>query len=299
MKNLGIKLWSLVIALALFSFVNSQSHRGVMTLIVPLEVRNLPPDKVVLIPNLNQIQVTVRGPSYLLSGLAASPPSYIIRMPADVGNRHFVSLQANALAIPPTVEVLSIEPPEIEYVLDDLAHKQLRVIVPRIGNLHGDLEMTSMEVSPTTVSVRGPSTEVQNLETIETAAIDLREITESSTRQLSIRVPGRFLRTDQSFVEVKIEVKTVEQERTFRDVPVRLVNKVDESVSLSPERVMIEVSGPRSVIESLSSTDLLPFVDFSNGVDQSGKLPVQVRLPERVSLVIVEPQAVEVGSSAQ
>jgi len=299
MKNLGIKLWSLIIALALFSFVNSQSHRGVMTLIVPVEVRNLPPEKVVLIPNLNQIQVTVRGPSYLLSGLAASPPSYIIRMPADVGNRHFVSLQANALAIPPTVEVLSIEPPEIEYVLDDLAHKQLRVIVPRIGNLHKDLEMISMEVSPTTISVRGPSTEVQNLETIETAAVDLRDVTESSTKQLAIRVPGRFLRSDQSFVEVRIEVKTVEQERTFRDVPIRLVNKVDESASLDPERVMIEVSGPRSVIEDLSSTDLQPYVDFSNGVDQAGRLPVQVRLPERVSLIVVEPQTVGVDTSAQ
>jgi len=296
MKNIGIKLWSLLIAVALFAFVNSQSNRGVMTLIAPLELRNLPSEKVVLIPQLNQIQVTVRGPSYLLSGLASSPPSYIVRVPPDVGNRHFVSLQADALAIPPSVEVLGIEPPEIEYILDDLERRELRVVVPRIGSLHEDLKLKSLVVNPETIVVRGPSTELQDLETIETGAVDLREIQESITKELAIRMPGRFLRAETEAVEAKVEVRLVEVERIVRDVPVSVLNKTTEDSVLTPGSVDVELTGPKSVVESLSVSDIIAYVDTVDGSIHSGQARVQLRLPERVSLIQIKPEMVEVST---
>ena len=45
MKNLGLKSFSIIIALFLFFYVHSQGNSSQRPIVVPVEIKNLPPDK--------------------------------------------------------------------------------------------------------------------------------------------------------------------------------------------------------------------------------------------------------------
>ncbi len=301
MKNLGLKLWSIVIALALTIFVHGQGNRSVISLIVPVELRNLSSDRIVLLPNAPQAQVTVRGPSYVLSDLSSEPLSFSVRVPEEVGNRYVTPLQSTMLQLPPSVEVANIDPSEIEFVLDTIIEKEIKIEVPRIGSLREDYRLVGITVIPPTIKVRGPKTELESLESIETEQIDLRSFTSSADKVLNIKERGRFVQIEPKKVNVRVEVNSIAREKRFRDVPVNIENGVDgRAYSLEPGKISLELSGPKGVINKLTKKDLNAYVEMpedfgSVGVGVSTELPVKLSLPDRVELAYVTPELVRVS----
>lgn len=297
MKNLGLKIWSLLIAIALSVFVQSQSNRGMVTLLVPVELRNIPQNKILLLPKLPQAQVRLRGPSYLLSNVASSPPSIVFRVPPDVGERFTVSLQSSAFATPAGVEVLSIDPPEIEFIFDELVSKSFPLIVPRIGQLEGDLKLERIEILPENVVVTGPKTELQGLPNVETTPVDLRGITQTSQRELELRVPGRFSKLAVNKVSVRIVVSTLTQERRFSSIPIQPPAGSSAHFLFRPAVATVEVSGPRRRIKRLAANELRVEPKLEPAASGSMTVPLEVTLPEGISLVELDPEKVSVRIS--
>ena len=85
-KNLGLKLISLVFAIILAYFVNSEGNTSIVGFVVPVEFQNVPSDKVLLRPSHRQVEVTIKGPSFVISKVAAEPRVFKVRLPIGVGN---------------------------------------------------------------------------------------------------------------------------------------------------------------------------------------------------------------------
>lgn len=295
-KNLSLKLWSLLIALALAYLVNSQSNSGVITLVVPVELQNLSGEKVVLFPQLPQAQVKVRGPSFILSGITRDPPSFQVEVPKEVGNRYSVSLQPRLLDLPPSVEILGIEPSEIEFVLDRLESREVKVVVPRIGSLREDLRLDKITVDPSVVPVTGPSTELQSLNKIETAPLDLLTITGTDERALPLRVPGRLITSEVQRVNVKVDVSALQREKKLADIPV-LVPPAPAGFrySTEPNTVLVEVTGPRQSVKRLEPRDVKATFQVPDPENfTEGKVTLQVSVPGNLQLVYIKPETVQV-----
>ena len=107
-KDIPLKLASLFIALVLAYGVHSARNSSVVSLFVPLEIKNTPEDRVVVKPVKRGAQVTLRGPSFLVGPLASSPPPLRVKLPDGIEERASVSFRAADLTLPPSIEVLSI-----------------------------------------------------------------------------------------------------------------------------------------------------------------------------------------------
>src|SRR5262245_48718046 len=120
MKNLGLKAVSIVIAFSLAWYVHSESNSAVRTFVAQIEIRNVPPGTIIVAPQNASAQVTVKGPSFIVSKIPNAPPVFSVSLPDAVENRFRTALDPNTLPLPPYVEVLTIEPPDFEFVLEKL-----------------------------------------------------------------------------------------------------------------------------------------------------------------------------------
>ena len=291
MKNLGLKFLSLSIAVLLYLFVHSQTNSTVIALVVPVELKNMPAEKMVLLPALRQAQVSIKGPSFLVREVAISSPAFHIDLPDDVGQRYEVSLTGSDLALPPAVEVVSIEPPTMELIFDTVVEKELLVEVPRIGRLGENVRLVDMVVTPETVLVRGPATELDGVHSIRSKPIDMRTLEKSRKFDLSLRGIGQYSKAMEESVGVEVNIVSVSVERKFIDEPVEVRVSNGYSYEVIPDMVTIEVSGPRKLVDALDSSQVTPYVKVEGVLDQN-EVAVQVDLPEGIAFVASDPQKV-------
>lgn len=291
-RNLGLKALSLLIAIVLAYVVNSDRNTSVITVIIPVEIQNIPTGKVLVAPSRRELQVTLRGPTFIVGPISSSPPVARVRMPETVSQRFKATFTPGDFSLPNGVDVLSIEPPDLELMFDDLVTRDVYVEVPRMGRLRDDYKLDGIELDPQTVTLTGPANEVKDVQRVETSPIDLGAFGETREIELALRPPGILVSVQPRRVLAKIRVSPQLREKRFvgRPVEVRLGAGAKAS-DVAPRVVDVIVSGPAPMFESLDASAVLPYVRVAE--DQAkGDTGVLVDLPTGISLVRVEPPTV-------
>lgn len=301
-RNLGLKAFSVLLALVMAYAVNSESNAGVVTVVVPLEFQGLPVDRVVTRPAKKSVQVTLKGPSFMIGSVASSPPSIKVKLPNLVEDRVPVSFKASDMHLPPGVDVLAFDPSEAEVVLESLESKEVRVEVPRLGQLPNGLTLDGIQISPKTIVVRGPRTEVRQLKSIETDPVDLREFEDSRKIELRIRLPGGQTHASTERVSALVEVSQLPSERVFKNRPVELRGLPGLSgVRLLPSEVSVVISAPSDIVEDLDPSDIIPFVRVKDRLSaQTTEISVDVETPTECKgtckIIRIEPTKITLSS---
>lgn len=293
-KNLGLKLFSLMIAIVLAYVVNSTSNSSVIGIVVPIEVTRIPRSKIMVWPPRREVQLTIRGPSFLVAPIAASPPTLQIKLPNDVGNRYNTKLNPSDIVLPPGVSVVSIEPSEMDLMFDDLSSKDVPVDVARVGQLPEGLKLGKVEAIPDSVSVSGPITELRNIKKVETYPVDLREVSKTTEVDLEMSETGARVSISPNKVKARIEVVPIFQERKLDGRPLAVrVNDAHAKYQAEAGTVTVTVAGPKSVIEKLDLGLVIPYIEVGN-VPSGTELRVEAEVPEGIKLVSIEPMTVKV-----
>lgn len=295
-RNFPLKALSLLIALLLAYAVHSAGNASVVSLFVPLEVKNAPEDKVLVKPTKRGVQVTLKGPSFLVGPLASSPPALQARLPDNVDDRVIVSLKASDISLPHSVEVLSIEPQQVELFFDSIERREVKIEVPRFGQLASSLVLEGIEVTPKTVTVKGPRSEVKQLKAIETEPVNVSEISQTTELTRQLRSPGSSISLSSSSVTARVMVGQIPSQLQFlaRPVEVRISRGLGSFV-VDPSEVSVTVSGPPEKIMKFSASDVIPYVRMSElPKDLSAKLKVQADVPESVKVLAIDPPVVAI-----
>ncbi len=295
-RNFPLKALSFLIALLLAYAVHSAGNASVVSLFVPLEVKNAPEDKVLVKPTKRGVQVTLKGPSFLVGPLASSPPALQARLPDNVDDRVIVSLKASDISLPHSVEVLSIEPQQVELFFDSIERREVKIEVPRFGQLASSLVLEGIEVTPKTVTVKGPRSEVKQLKAIETEPVNVSEISQTTELTRQLRSPGSSISLSSSSVTARVMVGQIPSQLQFlaRPVEVRISRGLGSFV-VDPSEVSVTVSGPPEKIMKFSASDVIPYVRMSElPKDLSAKLKVQADVPESVKVLAIDPPVVAI-----
>lgn len=293
MNNLPIKIISILSAIMLYMFANSQTNSSVISLVVPIEVLNVPKEKVILLPDIRQAQVSFKGPSFLVREVAMSAPAFRVSLPAEPKNREVINLSDQRLAVPPGVEIVSIEPPELELFLDNLITKNVAVQIPIIGKLNSDYKLISITPEPKNLNITGSQTEIRATKSIQTLPLDLRDITESTSKILKLRNLGKFSKTDVDVIKADVEVEVIKIEKVFKNIPIKVVGSDVNNLRLKPSKVDIEVSGPKSKVLEVKKDELLPYVNFDSSKPE-GAYKVNLDLTEQLELIIIVPDKINI-----
>jgi YbbR domain-containing protein len=295
-RSFPLKVTSLCVALLLSYAVHSARNASVVSLFVPIEVKNIPEDKAIVKPAKRGVQLTLKGPSFLIGQVASSPPAIKIKLPDTGEDRVSVTIQRTDVALPSSIEVLSIEPSQIDFVFEPLERQDLRVEVSRVGKLERDLILESVEVAPRVVTVRGPRSEVKALKTIEAEPLNLSEIDSSTEVTLGLRSLGASINPSTRTVIVKVTVGEPPTEKVFanRAIELRVGSGVGAFVT-QPERVTVTVSGSPALLATVSDQSVIPYIrvaDLAGSGSVSRK--IEVELPQGIKVVSVEPSSVSV-----
>lgn len=292
MKNLGIKSFSLLVAVLLAYFVHSE--RNEMGISVPVELRGLPVSKLVVLPSSRQVQVSLRGPSFLLAQIYSSLPSFHVRVPSDVGNRFIASLDKNDLALPPGVEVVSVDPTQIEFTLDNLIKKEVPVHVEQFGVPNDGVKISEISPKPNKIVVSGAEADLANLSALSTEPLDVRDITSDVEKELNLKINNKFNEISATQVKVKITVASLSIERVFSDTPVEVRSLSGEMAKVQPEKVHVKISGPKDRISALRNEEIVPYIRIHKETVDGNEFKVQIDLPKSVNLIAVDPSTVKV-----
>lgn len=157
------------------------------------------------------------------------------------------------------------------------------------GQLPDNLVLAGTEVSADEVTVYGSEEELAALGNSVTASVNLSSIEKAGTTTLTAKldIPEGTDRVSPSTVQVTITTEEF-SERTVQNVPVKLnglgANLEAAITQPDSQQVSVSIKGAPDAIQAVRPEDITATVNLSGRVAGTYKLPVQVVLPETVSL---------------
>lgn len=175
--------------------------------------------------------------------------------------------------------------------------KTVSLNVLTVGSLPDSLELASID-APESVTLAGPTAELKNISEINTAAVDLSQISSSTEVELKADVPGNVrLASSQSQLKAVITVRKMSvRSFTLKTEDITLTGVPDGKTAVCDDQsVTVEVRGTDSSIEALSSEDFTLSADCSQLNDGANKVTVSVELSDRAKQAEITVSSVSVN----
>ena len=290
-RNRLLKLLSLLLAIA-FWFAVSGEERTETSLNMTLELVNRNQNLMVTSEVPPAIQVRVVGSRSIVNNLSQARLTQTLDLNGYKSGRHTFSLGPNSFSLPRGVQVVRIQPNPITLTLAATITRTLPIKPVLENNPAEGYELVSINTRPAQVTVKGPSTELAELQFIPTLPIDLSFLKEHTVIATDLDFKNLHLALKDPvpiLADLQIGPKTLT--RTFSGVPVLTDS---QAAKVSPTQVTLTIKGPWPVVHDLKPEDLKPRVDTRNLTPGRHRLAVSVELPAGVSLVNSRPANVTV-----
>lgn len=291
-RNGTLKVFSLAFAFGLWLLVNAGERDTEQTMLLPVELRNLPVQLVVVGQRVEFIDVRVSGPRTLL-GRLNSKRIFLDLTGVRPGPSSF-RVSSELLNLPRGVKLLRVTPSVITLDIARMTKRVVPVRVDIVGKPPFGYTTGEIEISPSTVEVTGPASQVEKLQAVATETVDVSRVTQSVTRDLQLQGPeGELISYNLDRVRTRIDIQEVITTREFRRLRIAMKNT---EYRVTPSLLLADVSvrGPQRVVEKMSLTNGEVFIDAAGQDPGKVTLPVMVLLPPGVEIMTQEPNEVEV-----
>jgi YbbR domain-containing protein len=291
-RNGTLKIFSLAFACGLWLLVNAGERDTEKTLVVPIELRNLPSQMVVIGPQVESVDLQIMGPRTLLGQF--NPRKITLDLSRVRPGSATFRISADLLSLPRGVKVERISPSQVNLEIAAIIRRTVPVQPTLVGKPPPGFRVKEVAVVPNTVDIVGPAPEVEKIEAAPTAAINVERLTQPQTQELPLReLDGDLLTYNVERVRVRIEIQEVIITREFRRVKIAIKNAAFRAMA-TPSQVDVFVRGPQPLVEQLELWNGEVFADATGQGPGTVFLPVNVLLPPRIELVSQEPAEVEV-----
>ncbi len=263
--NLGLKLLSFVLALALTAYLRGAQDEQQRTVPVDVVARLPAPDVqrelMTLVPP--SVHVTVRGSMTALDQLMQSgvPP---VELDLRKGTTTRIVFDRSMFSMPPGVEVNIIDPASIELEWQDVVVRQVPIQTSMIGQVAPGHVVKSSRVEPETIAVEGPRRLVDVIQFVRLEPFDVSGKTAGVHRHmLALDAPPprtQYLGPATAHVSVIIEKQLIQRKLAKQEV--RVVGP--SRAKTDPRRVDITITGPPEVINDLRDEVVIPRVDLAD-----------------------------------
>lgn len=267
-EDLGLKLLSLVISLALWYGVTGQrAPTTIRVSRVPLNFR-LPNNTEISNEPRTEVEVTLTGSKHSLDTINARDLTVNVDASDLKPGEHQLQLTPErvAMGLPEGVRFGEIQPNNVLLRLEPRVERELEVEVRHTGNVPEGYRLLGGNAIPDRVKVRGPASHVNALQKAPTQMISLDNRKESFTLpQTAIQIDDKKVDVIDMVVSVHVEIEERPIEKTFANVAVQTV----PGWPVSSEAASVTLSGPPSLLNRLSATDLQ--LAFEQGADSPMK----------------------------
>jgi len=206
LKNVGLKLLSIVLAVFLWAVVLGEQKVEVR-MTIPLEIKDMPHDLILVNEPVETLEVRLRGPKTLVTTLA--PREVVLEgLPKTfVEGENAILIRPEAIRVPRGIEVVEVTPHRVRVVLEAIVVREVEVS-PRIeGAPAKGFVLKRVTSSPARVRMAGPKSELRRLARVYTLPISLEGQTASFSTRAMLEPTGRQVRTlDDTPIIVGVEI---------------------------------------------------------------------------------------------
>ncbi|HKA55024.1 MAG TPA: CdaR family protein [Candidatus Binatia bacterium] len=296
MRNGTLKIFSLAFACGLWLLVNAGERDTERTLVIPIELSSLPPQLVVVGGRVDSVDLRVRGPRTLLGRFR--PKKITLNLSGVRPGPASFHIGANLLRLPRGVSIERISPSQVDLEIAAVVKRTIPVRPHVVGTPPHGYVVKEVQTVPNTVEVVGPAPQVEKIETVTTAPLDVSQLSQSQTEEVPLRgLNGDLITASVDRVRARVEIQEVVVTQEFRRVKIEVKNAAFRAVS-APARVDVAVRGPQRLVEQLQLWDGEVFVDATGQTPGTVTLPINVLLPPGIELISQEPSEAEVTLTA-
>ena len=204
--NLGLKLLSVALAVFLWAVVVGEQKVEV-AMNIPLEVKGLPSDLIMVNEPGDTLEVHVRGPKTLVNTLSAGEMG-LEGLPKNfVEGDNLLDIRPEMIRVPRGIAVVGVNPRRIRVILDAIAQREVEVS-PRIeGEPAKGFVVARVTSTPLHVRMAGPKKDLRRLTRVYTVPINLEGHTASFSTRAMLEPVGRQVRVlDDTPIIVAVEI---------------------------------------------------------------------------------------------
>ncbi|MGH7856485.1 MAG: CdaR family protein, partial [Candidatus Binatia bacterium] len=217
-RNLLLKVFSLVFAIGLWAFVNLGARDAEKTLVVPVELRNVPPDFVVTSPLVEAIDVRVRGPRTILGTIDEGRLGVRLDLSkARPGTTSF-TVDPERLSLPRGLRVTRLSPVDVPLTVERLMTRRVAVKMNPGTVVPEGLRLLEPQIRPETVSVTAPESEVPKLERVITTPLELSAEAGDFERLVAIERPSPLSKVVPERVTVRGRLEEIVASKKYEQV---------------------------------------------------------------------------------
>ncbi len=292
--NWFLKLFSVLVASLLWLTIASETN-SVINRAIALEFQGIPSNMEITGETATQVDLQLRGSSSLLNEISPADVAAVISLAGQSPGSKTVNLSSANIQTPFGVEVLRIDPIRVQFNLERTLTRTLPVRAVVEGEPEEDYEVVTFLVTPSTVNVVGPESNIRPLDSLPTTSvrIDGARFTVRTFADLNIVDPLVRL-VSLSPHEVQVEIREVRVDAAYTaDMDPSLD---DPSLWLiEPSSVTVTVQGPKSLMAEFDSSTLYFTVDTSVLSPGSHQLTPEIfGISDPFSLALLEPETVEI-----
>lgn len=195
-ENWKLKVLATLFAILLWLFVVGE-RLGEIGLVVPIELRNIPPGTVVAGEVERAVHVRLAGPQTLLTGVSPDQVRVVLDLSQAQPDRpEVIVFSPTLVSAPRGLEVVRFIPPSITIRLTRLTRRWVPVEVIVTGRPEGGLKVEGWRSDPPQVEVVGGAEEVETVSAVETEPIDLSAAAGDVVREVPLRTPPGGVRIE-------------------------------------------------------------------------------------------------------
>ncbi len=288
--DLGLRIFAVVLAIGLWIFVNTAERNSFAPLTVPISYSSLPAGMVIVNHPPTVVKIDVTGPRNLLSLLDAERLTLKIDLRGVAAGQSEFKIYPAMFNVGRNTAVTSISPDQLSLDVDRVVTRDVPVHLAVQGKVEPGYTITSVDITPPTVTIAGPSRFVTPLTSVSTEPFDLKGLTSDTSRSVDIAAPNPALGFSTGHVDARVNVAEAITDREFRAVDVE-VKDSGFKYRVEPRQVTLTIRGPAVKLAGLAPKGLA-YVDAKGVAPGSHELPLQVTLPDGMQLVRQSPDKV-------
>jgi YbbR domain-containing protein len=287
--DIGLRIFALGLAIGLWIFVNTAERGAVEPLTVPISYASLPQGMVLVNHPPTQVKIEVTGPRTLLSLLDPERMTLKIDLRSVMAGQSEFKIYPAMFNVGRNTTVTSISPDQLSLDIDRLVTRDVPVHLAVEDKVAPGYMISSVDITPPSVTIVGPSRYVAPLTSVNTEPFDLKGLSADVSRSVDIVPPDPSLGLSTGHVDARINVAEAITDRELRsEVEVK---DSDFKYRVEPKQATLTIRGPAIKLAGLVPKGLA-YVDANGLAPGSHELPLQVTVPDGMQLVRQSPDKV-------
>jgi len=203
-KNIGLKFLSFFFALILWFYVNAKGMIEV-NYVVPLEYHNLSSSLRMVGETVDYVDIRVKRREGFQNQSNSPQMNAMVDLSEAKTGETVIYLTEKNIRTQNPVEVMRISPRAIKVRLEPVVTKSVEVVAEVVGKPAKGIVLKGMEVNPSTVTVEGAKSLVDQLHKVSAGPIDLNGAHKTFSQEVFLKLLGKEVRVvDHSSVMVRV-----------------------------------------------------------------------------------------------